>query len=44
MGKLLGVECVSQRAIGISDLIVMARVENLSLNEEGSFSLNAVYQ
>lgn len=36
-------ECVSQRAVVI-DLVVVAGVENLSLSEEGSVSLNAVCQ
>lgn len=37
-------ECVSQRAVVIGDLVVVAGVENLSLSEEGSVSLNAVCQ
>lgn len=44
MGKVLGVEYISQRTVVISDLIVVAGVEDLSLSVEGSFSLNAVCQ
>lgn len=44
VGNVLGVEYMSQRTVVISDLIVVAGVEDLSLSVEGSFSLNALCQ